>query len=147
MTTLANPKHLAAMVAVYMSFMKVSTVRLMSGSMPSDATVDSWTSLTSIPSATYKTLATFNVGAFESATPERPFPVVLTLPSNVLSTRSVNPASAGRVGWALLVASSSQFLVVDVGKANSGAVVQIDMLDAVPGTPITLLGAAIKFGD
>lgn len=145
MTTLANPKHLAAMVAVYMSFMKITAIQLKSGSMPSDALVDSWTRVSAVPT-TYKTLATFSVSAFESATPDRPFPVVLTLPANNLSARSINPSAAGRIGWALLTAST-QFIVADVGLANSGAVVQLDMLDTVVGTPITLLGAAIKFGD
>ena len=63
----------------------------------------------------------------------------------VLSGLSANATKAGVISWGIMFSSWS-CMFVDVGLANSGAVIQVDTVNVAVGTPVTILDVSAVIG-
>ena len=115
------------------------------GDMPTDAQVDALTAVsnTFITSATAVTLGSISL-ANMLPKDSTSFPLLMTNKINPTIYKA-NSTKAGTLGWAV-INTGAWFSIVDVGLPNSGAVVQVDVVNVAVNTPVTFLSLSYKFG-
>ena len=148
MSLMINSRLFASLLVSYNSMFLsgASNIYLCVGTTPTDAQIDAMTAVTDAlivnnKAVTYGGYPLTNIKLKDTSIPALNYLNILPSPN------TVNSVKAGTISWGVLYGNDSRKVcIVDVGLANSGAVIQVDTTTVIVGTPVTLLGIAYKLG-